>query len=272
MMLSRLDGIGNRMAGYIYSLLWCPEELAGRWWQLPRRIGYAVDLSTPKQRQQMWARIGSRNNIDPDLVTRLIDHDQSGVIGAEGKFFFVSVALDLLQERDSTCSWWIQISEMGRCALEAWGYRLPQDVAQHRRAQHVMATLVSCSVASAAESALGEFPERLFLCSLDLARDWPTKILDPQLKCDVYQLYEHAALSSTETYLCGAIRKAIGGVIIHSGPALHPESGQDAAYLALQPQGYFRHKALIEVLTRRLIGYGAHLLEPSSHHLPPNLR
>jgi len=278
------------MGSILNSTCWVPESLASCWDAIPIRLGYAVDPASDDLARAHWEAQAAGESrrikdgytkkgkpIDASLIENVIALDHSASIVTGGTVIDVTISQDLFQIYDSTRSWWADMSVCGSRNRFLRGYGSYVEYRQSH-SDLVMSTLCFAFIVSGAEFAYpkpfeqglgwerGQYRDstRLLTCPLELAATWPQQLLSTASDWHFIPLCP-TPYPSKERYVSGSIRKAFGGVRIYSGPALDPANKGAAAFLAIEPYGYFARVGLADELVNKALECEATLVYKPSN-------
>jgi len=273
------------LADTISAHFWVSEPLALCWTSIPTRLGYAVDPVPADLTRSYWEaqaagegrRIeeGYRDNdvkIDPELVELAISRDHSAFVVTGGAVIYVVVNQDLLQSYDSTSSWWAEARMLFARERGLLGY----DKTVEFRLNHSRLAMRTLTIALLASGAMEAFQKplnhglgwerheyhsstRIITCPLEMAMKWPALLLESNETC-CYVPVCPAPHPPVERYISGTIKGILGGIRIYSGPACYDSQTQDAAFLAIEPYGWFSGQSVLDKLTKKAIACGGKLL------------
>ncbi|MCS7166923.1 MAG: hypothetical protein RMI91_09830 [Gemmatales bacterium] len=248
-----------------------PHHFARQWWEREavgerRRIAegwYLKDIS-----------------IDDSLIDLIVAQQHAAFVVTGAAAFCISAYPDILQQHDSTQSWWLEVktaTEDEICSLY-FDVRINFQKDMYRRAA---ATLFDSFLASGArdspnavknaqalhlrppprnivaESISRRRDKRLLRCPVDLASRWPMVLLDPATNCELTSLGGPVFSPTGETFICGRTANWFSEVTIRSGPAFDPVTWNDAAFLAIESTGFIQRRAFLDGLTQRAVEHGA---------------
>jgi hypothetical protein len=212
--------------------------------------------------------ISKEKQINNPLVENIISLDQSAFVVTGATVIHVGVNKDFMQIHDSTCSWWIEMTVLGTPDRRFFGYESRVKF-KKGLSDRVFENLIMSFMVSGAELQ-GLTSETLFLCPLDLVKNWPDKILVQKKDWDFFPVYEHPNSHSEEKFIMGRIKKIFSRLKIQSGPGFDPANWTNMGYLAIKTTGLFPQKVFLDNISKKIIDSGGKRLELSQEHFRPS--
>ena len=260
------------MVDAVLNEYWFPEELAARWEQLPKRLGYRIE-PLPSYILEWWmsgVKDVSREMV-PSKVEGICRVDRSAVIITGGTVMRLLVEQDQLGAYDSTRSYWAELWMARDDSQPEYATQVEYHRDHSNLAIYLLNLAFLSSGAQMAEYDNGskrrvvgcdDWGLALFRCTTTFATQWYKQLLDQRWGCRLIPACP-APYPPLESYVAGRITKIFGGVHILAGPAFDSK-WQDSAFFAVGPFGRLPPYSLASIICDRAVRCGAVAL-----HCPP---